>query len=1187
MPRMNRVPLTAASLVLASAAVAVAGEYAPEAPAQGYVAVPTPTLANPHPAILTTLQIGPLEAQVTRRNVRLPFEFPYFGKLYREVAISVDGWLAFGNVTPDRADNPELASDDAKSAGTPRAVVAALWDDLRTSKHGSVVTFVTGARPSREFIVAWQHMDTAARATADDVSFEVVLHEKTGVIDILYDTTSANTTYPGRWRGLSYTVGIENPEATHAFPVDDAGGFPVAATNTNDRNDVKDVSFQPAGVSFHGTVLREDDDRPVAGATVAVLLHASQEVIAKALTDDAGKYSIPPLGLVSSTTTDLDLELLASDGQTSVVKDRATGTVWSSTFAVGRERRGDQDLGVFHLKAGQPGDDADFRKALNIEQAAHRGFTWARIAVPTVPVRAADPPRVRQIPLELPEIAISFVPGLDAKSGYDPKTTSAPAFITIADKPNADAYDDDVVLRETAQHVLATLAVFAGKITDHQWVILKPAPVLPPLPQPPVPSPLSQPTAFADGFSFWFAAAVQGRSTFSDAGGTTSAFDLETPTPAVTGTEVIGSGPAVTGAVAATLWDLVDPAGETDATTGQMRDTFARTLPATGYDVLKALDQRVFDELTGTYSFPSGSAAPTARSFFDTWRASRSGSEPSQTARVFIFNGTLADDANEADDTAADLTPAKNSIASGTTKSGLTLNPSNEDRFLFTLGAKPVSVVVTFADATGAGLSIVDRSDPEVVIATSASAGSPIVVNVTPGVDGAIQGAAYVVRLAWTFGPTATYTVTLSTKPQLVPLTHAAWTAGVRYEEVLNATDGVLDPVHGAGKYRFTLDAPVPPGMRIDAGNRLTGTPEKPGHYTLHVLIADDSGDKPTPQLVTFDVNEPLVLPPYFGVVAGSSVSVDVGHGGTGAVWTKSGEAPVASGFTLSDGASLALQLTGASDSKPFTVAGFAADAVTGELVGDMTAVPSEPATSQIVVSPRVSRGPLTQDAEPAFIGFAIDAVSGSDATVRVDFTGLGKASPPRLVDVIDDEGTHVAHADRGGRTLVTTFVAPRTSTYFVVFKQTGASGVSGSKAVARAHVSPPRRFTGITNVVNGTDPVPPKPPLNELVRFTGGKGSTARVVLRGGSVPHPAVPGLVHQIVIRFVQPSALPGADPVVIAGVISNPQAAPDDALRKTFDIGPLPESGEYVLFVPADVTTSGSLAAEVVVDPNPAR
>jgi hypothetical protein len=1111
---MNRASLLVASTLLASASVAFADEYTVAGFAGGYVAPPAvPAAGDPNPQSVQVI----LEKNVDDQTVQaaLPFSFPFFGMVYDTISVSDDGWLAFGTTSVVQHANPTIPSTDA-----PNAVVAALWDRLATRK-GDVVTFLKQgavAAPNRVFVVAWQHVNTSDALAADDLSFEVLLHEGTGVIEIAYSTAKS-----GVWKKLSYTAGIENETGTRGF-----GG--PSTTNTNLGRPAQDQRFTPNVVTVTGTITRDrpvatetglgpavETDIPVVGADVVLVREDKFDataVVAKGRTDANGAFSLNAYGIDGSPT--LAVDLLCSGAESRVTN--AADATYTRRIASGVAPVGSPVVPLVHLDASIDALDATFRPALNIQQAARKGYAFVQAAFDA---SGKDQIAVRK---QFPQLDIRWIPQSATPSGYSPASSSTVAIATISDDPkNPDAYDDDVVLREYAQHLLATMATFAGKLTAHVWVT--PVTVPPALPA----TPATPQAAFLDGFSFWFAAAVQGRPHFIDTmlDATTSAptatvFDLEGPNPAALGPQNAGS-------VAATLWDLVDPANEPT-------DEFEGSLPDTGYAVFTTLDDRTATVDAAT--IPSSSAAPTIASFFEKWRPTRTAAEAVATARLFIAHQALPDDMYEPNDRAGEE-PAL--VAPKTTD--LVLNESNTDRFSFALGAAPLSIAVAFADAAQADVTIVDMSDPPQTIATAPTTTSPIVVT-TP--EGQSAGT-YVVQIAWKSGTSAHYSISQFTPPSLATPLPAKWTVGLAFNQTLTLAGGVPPGT-------FTLASGSVPGLSIQsAGTRFVGTPTAAGSFPLTLSVTDASGAGP--QLLapfTIEIREGLTLPSVFGVAAGKPVSVDLGRGGVAPTWTKTADTAPA-GFTVTDGATLHLDGPAVGPTA-FTVSASAVDPA--PLNASMATK-----TSQVVVADAFDKARLSPPAAGKPFGFWFDAIAGSRVNLSMRFSG---ANAPMFLTLVDDRGAPVQLGDdvlaiTASSVRIRNLVAPRTARYFIVFD--ASPDFSGKVAGASLRVRPPLRSSGVANIASTSSMVE--------TRFTAIAGSRATITLRGGQVPKRPKPGAV-----ALEAPDGSSVSLPSVRIGEGGN---------RETFLGVTLPQSGEYVMRMGVDGTTTGPVVFEVVIVP----
>ncbi len=1078
------VPLAALCLAgLASAAVA--DEYAVEPFTGGYLTPPElVSTENPNGAT----QIVGSKTDVAMVTVTLPFRFPFFGALRDKIRVSADGWIAFGTASIVEAENPALP------VGTKReALVAALWDDLRTTGKGSIVTFTLGTSPNRRFVVAWRLMDTASRS-GNDFSFETILHETTGRVEIVYEPV-------GNWRGLSFTAGIEDDSGKRAF-----GGPNLS--NANEGRPAEDQRFIPNSVSVSGTITRNRPTAsatglgsttepglptlPVRGARVALTREDDGRTVATGLTNADGTFTVAALGI--DGVPGLAVELLAA-GEESRVTD-ATGATWTRRIAAGVVPAGTPSIGTVHLDAAVDVVDPNFRKALSVQQAARRGFEFALAASATA-TRSTK---------KFPELEIRWVQGSATASGYTAAAGTTPARATISDAPaNPDPYDDDIVLREYGQHVLASIAALPTGGVLHQWTTVL----------------SNESLAFLDGFSFWFAAAVEGRAQFIDTitpSPFATVFDLELPNPAVTG-------PAVTGAVAASLWELVD--GANDAFDG-----FVGALPEQGHEVLVTLDQR-----KGADTLPAGSAAWTVSTFFDAWRTGGAAAEREATGRAFIRLGTLADDSSEPNDVAGE----EKAFTAPTRKlTGLVLNRFNEDRFSFAVGSTPVSVAVSFPEEAIVEVSVLDAAGGVQVSATNAATESSVVV-VTPGT---LAPGTYVARIAWKSGPAAHYSLSIYDHLVLVTTALPEWTAGEPFNFDVVVTGG-LAPL------KLTLD-PAIPGLSFgSSGTHLTGRPEVAAVQDVDVIVEDASGAEPrVAGTLHVVVNPALVLPEHFGVPAARTIAVDLGTGGTAPVWTTGGPTPA--GFTFTGGDTL--RLAGPTGSpRTFDVSGTGTDAVGASVIAK---------TCHVVVCEAANAAGRTAVTAGEPFGFYFDAIEGSRASFDFAFTGRGTL--PQLV-VLDVAGATVPAAAAirpgGGHVRVVNLAVPLTGRYFLVFKPAGSSKFTGSVSPVRSRVRPPVRISGVADIAT--------PTTRAELRFHAIAGSVARVVLRSGEAPVAAKPDF-----IELKDPNGQ-------IVALPSGHKSA--NERRKTVSGIELLETGEYLLTVGGDDASTGPLLYTVEISP----
>ncbi|MGM0596455.1 MAG: DUF4215 domain-containing protein [Myxococcota bacterium] len=130
----------------------------------------------------------------------LPFSFDFYGSGYTSVYASTNGTLSFGT-SVSSLGNSQLPD------GSYNNFVAAWWDDLDSGNDNAdgIWTYVQGSAPNRKVYFQWQ--TERYSSTPEKVVFQIILHETTNQIDILFsDTVFGSTTYD---HGLSSTTGIQ------------------------------------------------------------------------------------------------------------------------------------------------------------------------------------------------------------------------------------------------------------------------------------------------------------------------------------------------------------------------------------------------------------------------------------------------------------------------------------------------------------------------------------------------------------------------------------------------------------------------------------------------------------------------------------------------------------------------------------------------------------------------------------------------------------------------------------------------------------------------------------------------------------------------------------------------------------------------------------------------------------------
>ena len=141
----------------------------------------------------------------------LPFGFQFYGQTYTIVCVSSNGLLTFVTSIAACTNTADFANTDLATAGPPGNPPAILpfWTDLtfQVPGGGSVFYQVTGASPTRKFIVEWNN--AFPLGSPSPVTFEVILSETTNQILVQYKTTNLGAGNPAS-NGAMATVGIRD-----------------------------------------------------------------------------------------------------------------------------------------------------------------------------------------------------------------------------------------------------------------------------------------------------------------------------------------------------------------------------------------------------------------------------------------------------------------------------------------------------------------------------------------------------------------------------------------------------------------------------------------------------------------------------------------------------------------------------------------------------------------------------------------------------------------------------------------------------------------------------------------------------------------------------------------------------------------------------------------------------------------
>lgn len=130
--------------------------------------------------------------------IPIGFDFWYMGVRYTNISASTNGWLAMGTVPTDY-----IYTNSLSSGGSPRPVIAPLWDDLDIVATTNVTYKTTGASGSQIFTIQYLNVKWYYLALGNVCSFQVKFYESTGKIEFVYRSDAFAASSPSASIGIT------------------------------------------------------------------------------------------------------------------------------------------------------------------------------------------------------------------------------------------------------------------------------------------------------------------------------------------------------------------------------------------------------------------------------------------------------------------------------------------------------------------------------------------------------------------------------------------------------------------------------------------------------------------------------------------------------------------------------------------------------------------------------------------------------------------------------------------------------------------------------------------------------------------------------------------------------------------------------------------------------------------------
>lgn len=973
---MNRIRMVLAAVFCALfAATALAQDYTTTMVTYGstYVAPPNGTGKTQHTVV------GATTAGPGGTFTNLPFSFPYFGASYDRIWICSQGFIQFA--VPSSGGSLEYNNTSWPPASANDGMIAVCWDDLNMDPanggFGAVYSWTAGTAPNRTFYVSWEGVPHYGSGTPlGSMTFQIQLTE-TGRITLSYKSTGTS------WPTMSRTAGIDAPTGTtndtRAFPGGVTASWPfftptLSGTSGATGTPLRDVQFVPKSYTYSGT-LRYDRIVPDAsgiGATILpgmplaglpVELRRSDGSLGfRAITDATGAFSIAGIGLDGSRTSNL---VVVAETDACVVRPAAATAAHVWTIQTGVSHTANLNVGTRTLGAAAD-STGETRAPLHIAMTLETTRDWV----------------LARQPLTLLQLDVHYNTSSASPSAYTyaVTSTSTPARLVVGSRgaPNQDAWDDWMLRRAYARHVLGSVAGAVSVASDTRFDTVTDAE-----------------NAFVEAFGSYLHTAITSVPNVVDGLTPTTAttYDLETLATSQR------KGSDVPSRVAAALYDLVDAANETtdgvDGTAGAAKD------------IPLALVSDIVPPITAT-------------SFLDAWIAG--GNSGPAASRIWISNGVLDDDVYEPNDAVGEVAGIGSAPL---VKQNLVLAAGNEDWFEFQTSSagQALAVEIYFDRAVyRTGITVQVLNTGGTVIAN----GNPVgTTGPFRAITSALAVGTYRVKVKHTSGPTiARYAVQVAPPVVFSTTQGTGWTVG-RPISVQFAASGGVPP------YTFSVDAaaPLPAGLSFDAGTlQVTGTPTTVGTGFLQVVLTDSAANAHVVAAggaftvhPAVDVNPGEFTP--FALGKSHARAVPVTGGTTPRQLTLGGELPGGIGFNPST-----QRFEGTPDAAGFTR--YQLDAV------DLAGSTDTASGTAVVCVPFETTATVADLPEgDAAAGFWFDGVEGSVASVKIAMA-KGAAKRTLLVTAIGPDGQKIEGAvakGGAGKATVSKLACRRSGRYFVV----------------------------------------------------------------------------------------------------------------------------------------------------------
>ena len=162
--------------------------------------------------------------------VNLPFPFQFYGRIYEQITVCSNGFIALGV-----SENAEFRNFRLPGAMGPNPMIAAFWDDLATHPGSGIYTWFD--RGNNAFIIEWYNMKNGYNGSSEE-TFQIILYDQSvystslgdGPIKIQYKVFNNVNVQSGNKHGNFSTIGIVDHTGLVGLEYTFNNQYPTAAS---------------------------------------------------------------------------------------------------------------------------------------------------------------------------------------------------------------------------------------------------------------------------------------------------------------------------------------------------------------------------------------------------------------------------------------------------------------------------------------------------------------------------------------------------------------------------------------------------------------------------------------------------------------------------------------------------------------------------------------------------------------------------------------------------------------------------------------------------------------------------------------------------------------------------------------------------------------------------------------------